>query len=59
VSVQYPLVPVPCSHCRATRTAGDVRHQSHCPSDGGNRAFFSHPDLMDLESHITAFYPEA
>jgi hypothetical protein len=53
------LVPVPCSHCRATRTAGDVRHQSHCPSEGSNRAFFTHPDLMDLESHMTAFYPEA
>lgn len=58
MSMQYPLVPMLCGHCRATRLLGGVRHQPACPSDAGNLAFFTHPDLMDLEAHITSFYPE-
>ena len=57
MSSQYPLVRVPCSHCRATDLFGDVTHQPGCPSDGGNAAFFAHPDLMDLEVHVAEYYP--
>jgi hypothetical protein len=59
MSVQYPLVPVPCGHCRATGHTGHVHHQPHCPTEGTNVAFFGHPDLMDLEANISALYPEA
>jgi hypothetical protein len=58
MSARYPLVPVPCSHCRAHDHFGDVRHERSCPSESGNLSFFTHPDLMDLEVHISAFYPE-
>lgn len=58
MSTRFPLVPVPCGHCRAMRLPGGVRHQPFCPADGDNQAFYSHPDLMDLEAHLAAFYPE-
>ena len=57
--MHYPLVPVPCGHCRATRAPSGVHHQSGCPAEDGNQVFFAHPDLMDLDAHVTAFYPEA
>ena len=59
VSIRYPLVPVPCGHCRAIHLPEGMLHQSQCPSESGNLSFFGHPDLMDLEAHISAFYPEA
>jgi hypothetical protein len=58
VSARYPLVPVPCNHCRATRHPGAVRHQPGCPADRDNLAFFGHPDLMELDLHLANFYPE-
>jgi hypothetical protein len=36
----------------------ETRHQPQCPADSGNLAFFGHPDLMDLDAHLGAFYPE-
>lgn len=59
MSLRYPLVPVSCKHCRATKHLGAVRHQSGCPADSANAAFFRHPDLMDLDMHLAEFYPEA
>ncbi|MHA6795509.1 hypothetical protein ACVGVM_18625 [Pseudonocardia bannensis] len=59
MTVRYPMVPVPCGHCRATRLAGEVHHQPRCPVDHRNYAFFAHPDLMELDLHLAAFYPES
>ena len=53
---QYPLVPVPCNHCRASRQHGTVLHQVGCPLDAASLAFFGHPDLMELDAHLAAFY---
>jgi hypothetical protein len=58
VSVKYPLVPVPCRHCRASRRLGALHHQPGCPLDTANLAFFRHPDLMELDLHLAAYYPE-
>jgi hypothetical protein len=58
VSIDYHLVPVPCGHCRATLMRDETRHQPQCPADSGNLVFFGHPDLMDLDAHLGAFYPE-
>ena len=55
----YPLVPVPCNHCRGVRQQGLVTHQPNCPLDPASVLFFAHPDLMELDAHLTAFYPEA
>lgn len=56
---QYPLVPVPCNHCRGTRQQyGIVAHQAHCPLDAASIVFFAHPDLMELDAHLAAFYSE-
>lgn len=59
MTARYPLVPVPCNHCRATRQAEAVLHRPTCPADGTNLAFFGHPDLIELDLHGAAFYPEA
>lgn len=56
---QYPLVPVPCNHCRGVRQQGLVTHQPNCPLDPASVLFFAHPDLMELDAQLTAFYPEA
>ncbi|NMH96965.1 hypothetical protein [Pseudonocardia acidicola] len=58
MSVRYPLVPVPCKHCRATRVSGELQHQPGCPVDHRNFAFFAHPDLMELDVLLASFYPE-
>ena len=58
MSVRYPLVPVPCNHCRATLQLGTVLHGSDCPADAPSLEFFSHPDLIELDLHGAAFYPE-
>jgi hypothetical protein len=55
---QYPLVPVPCNHCQGTRQHGLVRHEAHCPLDATSIIFFAHPDLMELDAHLAAFYSE-
>jgi hypothetical protein len=55
---QYPLVPVPCKHCRGTRQNGLVQHQADCPLDATGIKFFAHPDLMELDAHLAAFYSE-
>jgi hypothetical protein len=49
---------VPCNHCRAIRQHGTVLHGPGCPADAGSVAFFSHPDLIELDLHGAAFYPE-
>jgi hypothetical protein len=33
-------------------------HRPACPADGTNLAFFGHPDLMELDLHGAAFYPD-
>lgn len=58
MSIRFPLVPVLCGHCRAVRMPTGVVHQPSCPVDHRNHAFYSHPDLIDLDAHLTAFYPE-
>jgi hypothetical protein len=58
VNVKYPLVPLPCRHCRASRRLGTVHHQPGCPMDTANLAFFGHPDLMELDLHLAAYYLE-
>jgi hypothetical protein len=35
-----------------------IVHQTSCPVDHRNYAFFAHPDLIDLEAHLVAFYSE-
>jgi hypothetical protein len=57
VTVRYPLVPVPCNHCRAVRENGAVHHRPGCPADRSSLAFFGHPDLMELDLHLVTFYP--
>jgi hypothetical protein len=59
MSARYPLVPVPCNHCRADRRSGVVHHRPGCPADLGNLAFFGQPDLMELDLHLATFYPES
>ena len=56
---QYPLVPVPCNHCRGVRQNGLVVHRPGCPLEPTSVLFFAHPDLMELDAHLTDFYPEA
>lgn len=58
MSVRYPLVPVLCGHCRAVRMSVGIVHEHTCPVDHRNYAFFAHPDLVDLDVHLTGFYPE-
>jgi hypothetical protein len=55
----YPLVPVPCKHCRGVRQQGLVTHQPGCPLEPASIVFFAHPDLMELDAHLTAYYPES
>lgn len=58
MSTRYPLVPVPCNHCRAVRRQNTVQHRPGCPADAPSLAFFGHPDLMELDLHLARFYPE-